>query len=84
MTADERQKRDAWNVALGIMKIDVEPSVEFLVEVEKEIHGELTTEVMLSNWDSAINEGIKGQPLGTVAAFERSSAYEKSSSHDLP
>lgn len=51
MTADEKQKRDAWNVALGIMKIDVEPSVEFLVEVEKEIQGELTTEVMLSNWE---------------------------------
>jgi hypothetical protein len=51
VTADEKQKRDAWNVALGIMKIDVEPSVEFLVEVEKEIQGELTTEVMLSNWE---------------------------------
>lgn len=51
MNADERKKRDAWNVALGMMKIDVAPSKVFLAEVEKEIRGEITPEEMLHSWE---------------------------------
>lgn len=51
MNAAERKKRDAWNIALGLMKIDVEPTQEFLDEVEKEIRGETTPEEMLKTWE---------------------------------
>lgn len=51
MNADERKKLDAWNIALGLMKIDVQPSQEFLEEVEQEIRGEITPEEILKNWE---------------------------------
>ena len=46
----EEQKRAAWDVGLGFMKIDVEPTGEFLEEVEKEIRGEITPEDMMLSW----------------------------------
>ena len=37
-------KEEAWNFALGIIKVDgLEPSPEFLELVEKEKRGEITT-----------------------------------------
>jgi len=37
-------KREAWEYALGLLKIDnIEPSLEFLELIEKEIAGEITT-----------------------------------------
>lgn len=49
--ADDKEKREAWSLALGLMKIDTEPSQEFLEEVEKEIRGEITIDEMLLNWE---------------------------------
>jgi hypothetical protein len=38
-------KRDAWDYALGICKVDgSEPDAEFLELVEKEIRGEITND----------------------------------------
>lgn len=47
----QKEKRAAWDMALGLMKIDVEPTKEFLDEVEKEIQGEISTDDMLLSWD---------------------------------
>lgn len=51
MDTKQKENRDAWAIALGLMKIDVEPSQEFLEEVEKEIRGEITIDDMLLNWE---------------------------------
>lgn len=51
MSEKQKEKRSAWDVALGLMKIDVEPTEEFKEEVEREIRGEITTEDMLQSWE---------------------------------
>ena len=38
-------KKDAWNYAIGLIKVDgLEPTEDFKKLVEKEIQGEVTTE----------------------------------------
>lgn len=51
MSDEQKKKREAWDVALGLMKIDVEPTEEFKAEVEREIRGEITPEDMLKSWE---------------------------------
>lgn len=47
ITMTKNDKTQAWNYALGMIKVDgLEPSVEFLELVEKEKNGEITTEDM--------------------------------------
>ncbi len=45
-------KSDAWDYALGIIKVDgLEPSEEFLELVEKEKRGEITEQDILKHLD---------------------------------
>lgn len=60
LDADQRDKQEAWDVALGLMKIDLEPSDEFKAEVEREIRGEITTEDMARSWEKR-HKGSKNE-----------------------
>lgn len=43
MTAEEIKKREQWDFALGLIKVDgLEPTEEYKELVEKEIRGEIT------------------------------------------
>ncbi len=53
-------KSDAWDYALGIIKVDgLEPSEEFLELVEKEKRGEITEQDILKHLDQKYN--MKGK-----------------------
>lgn len=53
-------KSDAWDYALGIIKVDgLEPSKEFLELVEKEKRGEITDKDILKSLDQKYK--IKGK-----------------------
>ena len=49
MRDQEQEKRKAWDVALGLIKVDgLEPTAEFKDLVEKEIRGEISDEELLA------------------------------------